>query len=112
MKKIALLLTATLTLIGCNTGVYSVSSGMPDESAICFVAAKKYDINVNVDGKNYTTQTVKQKPHKARRDVKKNAAYSIPITPGSHNVKVTSESNEIYSRTIFVSANETKIIEL
>lgn len=114
MKKIAVFIVAaiSITLYGCGVGVYSVNSGMADESAVCFVAAKRYDINVNIDGVSYDTKTIKQKPHKARRDIKRTANRQLKVTPGRHSVKVTKDGHSIYSKEIYVSANEIKIIEL
>lgn len=114
MKKIALLLfaAAVITLNSCGVGVHTVNSGLSDESAVCFFATDDYDINVIIDGKSYVTKTVKQKKFKSRRDIKKTAQRQIAITPGRHTVKVTKDGQEVYSKEIFVSANEIKTIEL
>lgn len=113
MKK-SLLLAALLTILfgSCRTGVYSVSSGQADESSVCFVANSSYPICVDIDGVAYDTKTIKQKPHKARRDIKATANEKIMIGTGRHLIKVSKNGTVIYSKEIFVSATETKIIEL
>lgn len=113
MKK-SLLLIALLTFVfsSCRTGVYSVSSGQADESAICFVASTSYPISVDIDGTTYSTKTIKHKPQKARRDIKATANEKIKLSTGRHTIKVTKNGTMVYSKEIFVSATETKIIEL
>ncbi len=108
---IAACFMATL-LAGCGVGTYSVSSGSADESYVTFVSGSAYDIDVNIDGQTYTCKTVKEIPHKQRRDIKKTAQNTITVKPGSHTVKVTVSGNEVYSQKIFVSAQESKIIKL
>lgn len=112
MKKLLslLIIAASLSLTGC--GVYSVSSGMADEAAVCFVSAQKYDISVTIDGQNYSTTTVKDKAHKARRNIKKTAQNQIKVSPGRHRIVVSRDGRELYNKEIFVSATEIKIIEL
>lgn len=114
MKKIVVFIVATisLTLYSCGVGVYSVNSGMADESAVCFVDTKSYNIVVNIDGENYDTKTIKQKPYKARRNIKRTAKRQLRVTPGRHRVNVSKDGQCVYSKEIYVSANEIKIIEL
>lgn len=114
MKKFFLMIvaSATLAFAGCNVGVHSVASGNADECSVCFVSTEAYDIAVDIDGTHYDLKTVKQKSYKARRDLKARANEQIVIDPGRHRVKVFREGKEIYSREIFVSATETKVIEL
>lgn len=113
MKKSLLLITVLSFLFSsCRTGVYSVSSGLADESAICFVASKSYPINVDIDGVAYSTKTIKDKPQKANRNIKATANEKIKLGTGRHTVKVTKDGSVIYSKEIFISATEVKIIEL
>ena len=114
MKKIILTFFATTIFLisSCSYGVYSVSSGKADKAAVCFVDTKPYDIIVSIDGKTYETKTVKQKRHKARRDIKRTANNQIQIEPGIHKITVKKDGQEVYSKDIYVSATEIKIIEL
>ena len=95
MKKLLLLLVASITLIVSGCGVYSVSSGMADEAAVCFVDAKKYSITVDIDGKTFQTETISQRPNKAHRSTQKASSNHIKVAPGRHNVKVIKDGKEI-----------------
>ncbi len=113
MKRIIILLIAIAPIFftGCG-GVYSVSSGKADEAAICFVSNDEFDVTVSIDDTNYEITTIKQKPHRRNRDIKKTAYNHITLQPGRHKVIVTKDNNEIYNKEVFISSTETKIIEL
>ena len=112
MKKFILAAFAALLLVGCGLGTYSVASGSPDEASISFVAGSKYDIQVTVDDATYAVQTVKTSEYKVNRNIKKTAKNTISMTPGKHEVTVTREGHLVYSKTIFVSVGEHKVVEL
>lgn len=112
MKKLLLTIFAAITLILSNCGTYTVTSGVADEAAVCFIATEQYEITVNIDGTTYEKLTVKDKEHRAHRNVKKITEQQIILTPGRHNVKVMKEGVEIYNHEIFVSNSEVKIIRL
>lgn len=113
MKKVLAILIAfvSVAFVSCG-GVSSVSSGRPDQGAVYFVSAKSFDITVDIDGKKYEKETIKQKPHRKRRDVKRIENEQIILAPGSHDVKVIKDGQEIYSQKIFISATDVKMIEL
>ena len=115
MKKlffVAVSLLFVLAFTGCGVGHYSVSSGREDIAALSFESSSEIPIVVSVDGQSFETYTVKKIAHKTRRDIKKTAKYLIEITPGTHDVKVSIKGSEVFSKKIFVSTGETKIIEL
>lgn len=115
MKKlffVAVSLLFVLAFTGCGVGHYSVSSGREDIAALSFESSSETPIVVSVDGQSFETYTVKKIAHKTRRDIKKTAKYLIEITPGTHDVKVSIKGSEVFSKKIFVSTGETKIIEL
>jgi hypothetical protein len=114
MKKLLLILFAaiTLTFNSCGVGNYSIASGNADEASVCFTAAKKFDINVNIDGTTYDIQTIKEKQYKSRRNIKKTAQQEITLSPGRHKVIVKRDGAEIYNHEIFISNSEVKVIEL
>ena len=114
MKRIATLFVAAivLTLASCNVGVHSVSSGKADEAALLFMAPERYDIAVIVDGTTYALETVKKKAYRAARDIKRSATQQVVVSPGRHSVQVTRDGKEVYTKEIFVSAAEQKVIEL
>ena len=93
MKKIAFLFSVAVALVlsSCGVGVHSVASGMADKCSVCFVATESYEITVNID---------------------ETAESQITVAPGRHKVKVSKNGQEIYTKEIFVSASEVKVIEL
>ena len=114
MKKIIVIVTCFVAFLfaGCGVGSYSVSSGQADEGYVTFVASSAYDITVDIDGQTYKCKTVKEIPHKTRRDIKKTAQNTITVKPGTHTLKVSAGGQEKLSQKIFISAQETKIIKL
>ncbi|MDO5341372.1 MAG: hypothetical protein Q4F69_02825 [Bacteroidia bacterium] len=110
MKKLFLIAFITMTMASCGT--YSYSSGVENKCGLSFVAATQTPITVTVDDQNYNVEAVKYKNYKRDRKIKKTAKNTIIVEPGKHDVKVVMNGNEVLSKTIFVSGNETKIIEL
>ena len=114
MKKIIALFSiiGTLILTACSVGSQSVSSGMADEGYIWFVSSSEKAITVDIDGTTYQTQTVKEKEWQKRRDIKATTKGMITVTPGQHAVKVIENGQEVYSKKLFISATETKMVKL
>lgn len=112
MKKILLIALVTLFLSSCGVGSYSITTGLADEASISFVANEKQEIHVVVDDKHYDVETVKLKDYRKDRNIKRTVENTIILTPGTHNVKVLLEGNEIFTQKIYVSAQESKVIEL
>lgn len=101
-----------LSLSSCGVGSYSVSSGREDVAGLSFTDKTKHDIVVNVDGEDYHIQTVKTKAFKPGMNIKKTANNTIRIEPGQHNVVVKSGEAILFSKRIFVSTGENKVINL
>lgn len=112
MKKLLLLLVAAASMAFVGCGVTSVAGGHPDQAAVYFVSTKSFDVTVDIDGKKYDVETIKQKPHRKKRNEKRIANEQIVVSPGKHDVKVTRDGKEIYSKQIFISATEVRMIEL
>lgn len=114
MKKIIALFSiiGTLILAACSVGSQSVSSGMADEGYVWFVSNVEQKITVDIDGTTYQTQTIKEKEWQKRRDIKATTKGMITVTPGQHAVKVLEGGKEVYSKKLFVSATETKMVKL
>ena len=109
----ALMAAAAMALTACSYGVYSVNSGMADEGYVCFTGTSAYDITVVVDGESQPARTVKkEKAYKARRNMRRTSQGMVAVKPGSRQVKVMRGGKEVYSKTLFISATETKIIDL
>lgn len=116
MKKVLLYTLLTIAVIfafsSCGVGSYSVSSGREDVAGLSFTDNAKYDITVIVDGKDYQIQTVKAKAYKPGMKIKQTALNTIKIEPGKHTVIVKSGETEIFSKQLFLSTGESKVIGL
>ncbi|MGX8712758.1 MAG: hypothetical protein ACSW8I_03620 [bacterium] len=114
MKKIIALFSiiGTLILTACSVGSQSVSSGMADEGYVWFVSTSERAITVDIDGTTYQTQTVKEKEWQKHRDIKATTKGMITVTPGQHTVTVIENGQKIYSKKLFISATETKMVKL
>lgn len=112
MKKFFVSGSLMLILTGCGVGTYSIQSGVEDAAFISFTDDAKREIVVSVDNKTYNVQTVKQKANKSGRNIRHTVLNSVKLAPGQHTVSVTLDGNKIYSRKVFLSTGETKIIKL
>lgn len=109
---ITMMVLTALVLSGCRIGSQSVSSGRPDESYVCFFSPKKQDIQVNIDGETYSMQTIKDKEWRNDRNIKKTVKERITVAPGKHDITVFKGNELVLKKTIFISTNEYKIINL
>ena len=112
MGRLLLIVAFSMFLAGCGVGVYSIQSGYGDVAYVVFTDEVKGEIVVKVDGETYNVNTVKHKAYKSGRDIKHTAGNSIKLTPGQHNVSVLLNGTEVYDNKVFISAGETKVIEL
>lgn len=112
MKKLLAIATFLLMLTGCGVGTYSNTSGKSERASISFVAEKKYPITVTVDGTAYDVNTVALKGYRRDKNIKQTNKNTIKIEPGKHIIEVSSKGNVIKKDTIFLSNNESKVIEL
>lgn len=115
MKKILSVLFAAAALVmlaSCGTGSHTVVSGKPDDAGIVFFADKTQNIQVTIDGKVFKVKTVKDVDFKKMRDIKRTAQNMIVIKPGNHDISVKANGRTILTQKIFVSAGDTKVINL
>ena len=112
MKKLLLFLSAALLLASCGVGSHTVVSGRADEAGIVFFADKSLAIDVTIDKDTYRVNTVKDSDFKKKRNIKKTAENIIVVRPGAHDVMVRDRGRVILTQKIFVSAGDTKVINL
>ena len=113
MKKILLFLFAALLVTSCGVGSHSVVSGKADEAGLVFFADKSYEVEVTVDGRvTYKVDTVKDTGFKKKRNIKITAENMITVKPGTHDVTVRRNGHKVLNQKIFVSAGDTKVINL
>ncbi len=111
-KLLLILIAAASILVGCKVN-YPVTqqSGKEDMAFLVFVGPlKTYGngsklVQVDVDGTKFDAKVVK--PKTANR---KGTQYGVAT--GSRNIKVTFEGQTIYQKQLFLSSQETKIIQL
>jgi len=109
MKHIIFLVVVGLTVLSSCTGVKTVSKGLENQAFLEFVSSSNnYSGGVQVGVSDQTTFTAEvHKPHAKRP---KGVAYAI--SSGTHVVTVTHNGQTLYSKKIFVGAQETKQISL
>lgn len=113
MKKYFLILfAAALLLTGCGVGSHTVVSGRADEAGVVFFADRSQPIEVTIDGHTYYVNSVKDSSFKSKRNIKKTADNMIVVQPGQHDVRVRIKGQVILTQKIFVSAGDTKVINL
>ena len=112
MKKLMIIAAFTMMMTGCGVGTYSVQSGVEDAAFISFTDDTRQDLTVTVDDQTYVLKTVQQKAYKSGRNIKQTALNTIKLAPGQHDVKVDLKGTEVFSKKLFISTGEHKIIEL
>ena len=112
MKKLLAIAILMLAMTSCGVGTYSNTSGRSEKASISFVAETQYPVTVNIDGTVYEVNTVKLKTYRRDKNIKETSRNTIYITPGKHEIEVSSEGNVIKKDIIFLSNNESKVIEL
>ena len=112
MKKLMIIAAFTMMMTRCGVGTYSVQSGVEDAAFISFTDDTRQDITVTVDDQTYVLKTVQQKAYKSGRNIKQTALNTIKLAPGQHDVKVDLNGTEVFSKKLFISTGEHKIIEL
>lgn len=114
MKKLLLLTLsfAVLLLIGCKTSYpVAMQTGKEDMAYLVFVGPLdkygngKYPVQVDIDGTKFDAKVVK--PKVANR---KGFQYGVGL--GNRHLKVTFKGETVYEKQIFLSTQETKVINL
>ena len=112
MKKllfIGILLTSMLA--GCKTGVYTAEYGKEDVAYISLMSSDQMankDVEVFVDEDTQATLHVE----KAKQHAEKRTGKLFAIKPGKRHLKIVHEGKVIYEKDIFVSSQQTKLINL
>jgi hypothetical protein len=106
------IMASVLMLTGCKTSFpVPQQSGKEDMAYLVFVGPKStygngyYPVQVDVDGTKFDAKVVK--PKTANR---KGVQYGV--APGTRNITVKFNNNVVYNKKLFLSSQETKIINL
>lgn len=112
MKKISILFSCLLTvlLMGCKANApVAQQSGKEDVAYLLFVSAggeyKGQIVDFDIDGQKHEAEVQKQKTANRR-----GTQYTAPT--GTHQLTVTSNGRTIYSKKVFLSAQQVKTITL
>tara|TARA_B100000780_G_C21111399_1_gene449154 strand:- start:1117 stop:1473 length:357 start_codon:yes stop_codon:yes gene_type:complete len=118
MKYIYILCLVSFGLLlnGC-TGVKSTVGGLDNESFLSFYtsnsAIENIDVNLQQKGSNTTFSAKVNKMRRNSTNFQKRPNGQVySINPGSFEIRVTHNKKIIYSKKIFISNQETKIIKL
>lgn len=111
-KNLFLFIALVCLLAACKTN-YPVAqqSGKEDRAYLVFVGPKdtygdgKYPVQVDIDGTSFDAKVVK--PKTANR---KGTQYGVAT--GRRNITVTFNGKTVYQKQLFLSSQETKIIDL
>lgn len=109
MKKTIYLIAIGLAFLASCTGIKSTTRGLENEAFIEIIGNSdnyKNGVDVKIDDK-ISFKAVVNKPKTTKV---KSQVYAI--STGSHTLTISSNNNIIYSKQIFVSSQETKLIEL
>ncbi|MGM9773834.1 MAG: hypothetical protein ACI3Y2_01325 [Candidatus Egerieousia sp.] len=113
MKLIAVIISIALVISSCGVGNYTISSGKGDNAYLSFQSDDKLDISVLVDDSSYQVQTIKSKPYRVDRNIKRTSLNSIEMAVGRHKIKVIDKNSTVLlEKEIMVSSAEHKIIKL
>lgn len=112
MKRIFAILISIVLLTSCGVGSYTISSGRADEGGVFFTASKAFPVEVCIDGNLYSVNTVKAKAYKNDRRIRQTAGNTIVLSAGKHEIEVRRDGNVLYSKVIFISSGENRVIEL
>lgn len=113
MKKITVLFTCLLAVLltACRAHMpVAQQSGKEDIAFLLFVSQSgqyhKKDLTVNIDNQTYTAKGVKSKT-----SIRRGTQYTAPT--GTHQLTVKSvDGQTLYSKKVFLSVQEVKIITL
>ncbi len=116
MKKLIALMAAMAALLltaACSTGSHTVVSGREDAASLVVLSERVMNVTVEVDGAQYTVKSIATRRWKVNRNVRKTVENSVDLSTGRHKVRVSDASGRaLYDKEIFVSAGETKEIQL
>ncbi len=100
-----------ISLTGCRTGSFSTSYGKGDRAFISIISGKQYrgkTVQVFIDGKTFFDVKVINE----KQSTEKHNGSLHEIHPGKRHVEIRYKDKILYSKTIFLSSQQTKIIRL
>ena len=114
MKRLVLLTIslAALLLVACKSSYpVAMQTGKEDMAYLVFVGSLdkygngKYPVQVDIDGTQFDAKVVKPK-------VANRKGYQYGVGIGNRHLKVTFRGKTVYEKQVFLSTQETKVINL
>ncbi|MEZ3589794.1 MAG: DUF4831 family protein [Muribaculaceae bacterium] len=102
---------AACCITGCKTGTFASEHGRDDVAYIDVVSSDAYagkKVTVTIDGTTEFTVKVQ----KSKQSTEKHNGDLYGIRPGRRSVKVVYDGKTLYEKEIFLSSQQTKIIQL
>lgn len=112
MKKLVLIgVFLTCLLTGCKTGVFTAEYGKED---VAFISLVSSDVMANKDVDVYIDEDLHFTMHvqKAKQSTEKHNGKLHSIKPGKRHMKIVYKGNVIYEKDVFLSSQQTKLINL
>lgn len=113
MKKILFALVVLLVgvLSSCKTGTFTSEYGKEDIAYVFLTSSGDMagkTVLVQIDDAN----SFEMKVRKAKQSTEKHNGKAFSIMPGTRHMKITYKGQLIYEKDIFVSSQQTKLINL
>ena len=114
MKKLLLFVIAfvAVLLVGCKTSYpVAMQTGQEDMAYLVFVGPLDkygngaYPVQVDIDGTKFDAKVIKPK-------VSNRKGFQYGVGLGNRHLKVTFRGETVYEKQIFLSTQETKVINL
>ncbi len=112
MKNVLLIVCFCLfVLTGCKTGVFTSEYGKEDVAFISLVSSDEMankDVDVFIDDNTSFSAHVQ----KAKQSTEKHNGKLFSIKPGKRHMRIVYNGETIYEKDIYVSSQQTKLINL
>ena len=115
MKKLAFFLACLMLMCvsACKTGNFAASSGQDDIAYIWLVSSTDNFADKNMTVKVDDSTTFTMKVQRAKQDTERHNGSVHAIMPGARHIEVIDGNGKVvYSKEIFVSSQQTKMITL
>jgi hypothetical protein len=108
MRRIIFSLVISLIFLASCTGVRTMTKGLENEAYLEFVSSSNYSNGIDV----VLDETLTFKANVVKGTAKRPKGEVYAVSTGKHHISVKYKNEIIFSKQIFVSAQETKQIIL
>ncbi|MCM1520463.1 MAG: hypothetical protein NC098_06725 [Lachnoclostridium sp.] len=100
----------SISLCSCRTSMPVGQSGGAGDRAYLLIVSSHDNVGKSVDVLVDDQTTFESKAEKQKNQYAKGTTYQI--TPGKHKIVVSRKGKKLYDKYIYVSSNETKILNI